>query len=229
MRYGKYSRAVPVKTVLRIGIPAAILLAVTLIIWGLDADIRLARLVYGENGPWPGIDRFPWDFLYRYAPYPAFIMAGISLVMLVGGFFVVSLKKFRIQSLFFILLLLLGPGLVVNTILKDNVGRARPRELVEFGGSHRFSQVWQPGDTGRNSSFPSGHAAVAFYLMAPWFILRGKKRIPAVSVLVSGLAFGSLVGATRILQGAHFLSDVVWAGGLVYITGEVVVLLLKIE
>ena len=215
------------KSALRIGVPVTVLLFLTFVIWGFDADIRLASLVYGDNGPWPGIDRFPWDFLYHYAPFPAFIMAGISIAVLGGGFFAAGMKKSRPQALFFVLLLALGPGLVVNVILKDNLGRARPREVVEFGGNYQFSQVWQRGDTGKNSSFPSGHASAAFYLMAPWFILRRKKRALAMTFLMLGLTYGSLVGAARILQGGHFLSDVLWAGGLVYITGEVLFLIMN--
>jgi len=33
-------------------------------------------------------------------------------------------------------------------------------------------------------------------------------------VLVGALAYGSLLGATRIIQGGHFLSDVLWSGSL---------------
>ena len=40
---------------------------------------------------------------------------------------------------------------------------------------------------------------------SPW--LRGL-------VLGGALAYGSLLGATRIIQGGHFLSDVLWSGSL---------------
>ena len=33
-------------------------------------------------------------------------------------------------------------------------------------------------------------------------------------VLGGALAYGSLLGATRIIQGGHFLSDVLWSGSL---------------
>lgn len=217
------------KSVMRIGVPLTVLLALTFVFWILDADLWLARLVYGGNGSWPGVDRFPWDLIYIYAPWPAFIIAGISLAVLTAGFFAVKVKKYRLQALFFILLIALGPGLIVNVILKDNFGRARPRELVEFGGKYSFTQVWQLGNTGKNSSFPSGHASIAFYLIAPWFLLRSKKRPLALTFLILGLSSGSIVGAARILQGAHFLSDVLWAGGIVYISGEVLFLVLKFE
>ena len=36
-----------------------------------------------------------------------------------------------------------------------------------------------------------------------------------------GLSFGVLVGFSRMLQGGHYLSDVLWAGGLVYLCGVI--------
>ncbi len=205
----------------RLGLPVVLLLLSTFLIWLTDADLRLARAVYGDAAGWPGIDRFPWDLIYAYAGAPAFLLAGVAGGIHLASLFVKRLAGQRRQALFFILMLALGPGLVVNVMLKDNQGRARPREVREFGGQYPFSQIWQRGDTGNNSSFPSGHASVAFYLTAPWFVLRRRKRVQATCWLAGGLGYGSLVGAARILQGGHFLSDVLWAGGLVYLSGEV--------
>jgi len=214
---------------LKIGVPVALLLLYTLAAWVFNADLRVARLVYVENEQWPGVGNFPWNFIYDYAAYPSLVLAGISLIVLVAGFYYRSLVKYRIQVLFLVLLLVLGPGLVVNVMLKDTHGRPRPREVIEFGGKHNFFQIWQAGDTGKNSSFPSGHAAAGFYLMAPWFLLRRRNPPVAIGCLLFGIGYGSLVGAARIMQGGHFLSDVVWAGGLVYLTGEILALLLKPE
>ena len=47
--------------------------------------------------------------------------------------------------------------------------------------------------------------AFAFLVPAPW---RGR-------AIALALAFGALVGWVRIIQGGHFLSDVVYAGLLV--------------
>jgi membrane-associated PAP2 superfamily phosphatase len=37
------------------------------------------------------------------------------------------------------------------------------------------------------------------------------------------------VGAARVLQGAHFVSDVVWSAGVVYITALVLSRLLRLD
>ena len=209
-------------------IATTIVIILTVCIVLFDADMRLARLIYAD-GNWQGIDAFPWQFIYNYAAIPGFIVAGCGLIVLLAGFMLKPLAAYRKQALFYILLLALGPGLVINVILKDNLGRARPREVIELGGKYEYTQIWQRGETGKNSSFPSGHASSAFYLIAPWFIYRNRKIIPASIALGGGLAYGSLVGFARMLQGGHFFSDVVWAGFLVYLCGEVLSRLLRID
>ncbi len=109
--------------------------------------------------------------------------------------------------------LLLGPGLLVNTVLKDHWGRARPHQILEFGGTLRFSPAILPADQcTANCSFPSGHAALAFWFLAlvplappPW----------RVRARAAGIALGCAIGAMRIVQGGHFLSDVIAAALLV--------------
>jgi membrane-associated PAP2 superfamily phosphatase len=56
-------------------------------------------------------------------------------------------------------------------------------------------------------------------LFAPYFFLRRRSVKWALFFLALGLFYGSFVGLARMIQGKHFLSDVVWAGGLVYLTG----------
>ena len=203
-----------------------ILIGLSLLILVCNADLGLTRLVVEAGNQWPGRMREPWQFLYHLAPVPGFVLAGVSLTVLAGGLFYRKWLRFQRPAVFILLLLALAPGLIVNVVLKDHLGRPRPRELVEFGGQHHFVQFWQPGVDAKNSSFPSGHAAIAFFSMAPWFVYRRRKPAWAKGFLVFGLGFGSLIGLTRILQGAHFISDVLWGGGIVYIVGEALAWLL---
>lgn len=196
------------------------IIVLSLLIFMTGADLHMARFVVDPNNQWPGLQHEPWIFIYTMAPVPGFLLAIGAILVLFIGFFYSCLKKYRRQALFIILLLALGPGLLINVVLKDHLGRPRPQELKEFGGTRNFVQFWQPGPMKKNSSFPCGHASIAFFLMAPWFIYRRRKHNLAVFFLWVGTLFGVLVGMTRIMQGGHFLSDVLWAGGLVYITGE---------
>lgn len=200
---------------------AGVLLFLTLCIYLFDADRGIAGIMYHADPNWPGTNRFLWKMLYTWAPLPGLCIAASALFMLLAGFLYSAWKKWRTSCLFLVLLLAMGPGLVVNVLLKDHLGRARPREIIEYGGTHHYTEIWEKGTTGANSSFPSGHASVAFYTMAPWFIFRDTRKRAAAAWLILGTGFGMTVGLARMLQGGHFLSDVLWAGGIVYLTGEV--------
>jgi membrane-associated PAP2 superfamily phosphatase len=136
-----------------------------------------------------------------------------------AGLFVKRCTVYRRIALFFLLSLAIGPGLITNTLLKDHWGRPRPLHIREFGGERAYRKIWVKTDFKNGRSFPSGHAAIGFFLMTPYFVLRKKKDRWATVFLVVGLSYGSLMGLGRMFQGAHFPSDIVWAGGIVYFTG----------
>lgn len=114
--------------------------------------------------------------------------------------------------LFLLLSLLLGPGILANIVIKDNsLGRARPVQVAEFGGNSQFSRAFEySGQCDHNCSFVSGHAAMGFYFTVLGWIGLGWRGFWL------GMAVGTLVGLGRIVQGGHFLSDVVFAFWLVY-------------
>ena len=47
--------------------------------------------------------------------------------------------------------------------------------------------------------------------------------------LVLGLLGGGVLGLARIAQGQHFLSDVIWSGGMVYLTGVILSYLFRLS
>jgi lipid A 4'-phosphatase len=117
----------------------------------------------------------------------------------------------RNALIFLVAALAIGPGILVNTGLKDHWGRARPYQVEEFGGTRQFTPAPMIAEQcTRNCSFVSGHAAVGFCLVAFAFLLpAGRRRDIAIA---AALAFGALIGLGRIVAGHHFLSDVVDAG-----------------
>ncbi len=127
-------------------------------------------------------------------------------------------KKEFIQKrvlIYLLLALLLGPGLLVNVVLKNHWGRARPSQITYFGGTKEFTPAFVVSNQcRRNCSFTSGHAAAAFYFLALAPLFRGKKRRIA---FIAALLWGSIVGFVRIIQGGHFLSDVVCSAVFVYL------------
>jgi lipid A 4'-phosphatase len=109
----------------------------------------------------------------------------------------------------------IGPGLIVNTMLKDHWGRARPYQIEEFGGTQHFTAAPLPADQcTRNCSFVSGHAALAFSLVSFAFLLPAGW--PQRIAIAAALGFGAVIGLGRIAAGRHFLSDVVDAGLIVF-------------
>lgn len=116
------------------------------------------------------------------------------------------------KALFVLLSFLVGP-LVTVQFLKNTIGRARPREIVEFGGTADFTPVWQYAAACRHScSFPSGEAAVAAATLSLIVFAPLQWRSVATVVAVPILFF---VSFNRVIFGAHFLSDVIVAWGLV--------------
>ena len=114
--------------------------------------------------------------------------------------------------LFLTLSLFFGPGLLVNIILKDNsIGRARPSQITEFGGSSDFTRAFEySGACDSNCSFVSGHASMGFFFIGLGWLMQSKRWF------YIGLAIGVVVALTRIVQGGHFLSDTVFALWAVY-------------
>lgn len=116
---------------------------------------------------------------------------------------------------FLIATLALGPGLLTNVILKDHWGRPRPIDVRQFGGDYRFTSWWDPrGDCPNNCSFIAGEPSGAFWTLAP-AALAGPELLPLA--YAAALAFGAGVGVLRIAAGAHFFSDVVFAGVFMYL------------
>ena len=119
---------------------------------------------------------------------------------------------------FSITLILVAPIGIVNLILKEYWGRARPSDVTEFGGTLAFTPPWEiAGQCQSNCSFVSGEVAAAATLA----ILIGLFTWQAVPrwgrpLLVAGLVAIALATALlRVSVGRHFLSDVLWSNIIV--------------
>lgn len=123
--------------------------------------------------------------------------------------------RLRRPALYLLWVMLLGPGLLVNGVFKDHWGRARPSQVQEFGGAKQFTRAAIPADQcEKNCSFVSGHASVGFYFLALAFLLPRRRTL----WLTLGTSLGLGIGLVRIVQGGHFLSDVLFSGIVVYLT-----------
>ncbi len=121
--------------------------------------------------------------------------------------------SFRVWA-FISLLYLLGPGLVVNGILKAHWGRARPANVSEFGGDRTFTRVLELSDQcERNCSFVSGEgsSAAAFFISLLVLSAYIPGRRARYIVLSCGFVFALLAATLRVIKGRHFVSDTLFA------------------
>jgi membrane-associated PAP2 superfamily phosphatase len=216
-------------TTLDWAIPVVVLVGLSVPFWTGDLDVSVARRYHEPGAGWPRGGDSPWDFLYHYGVIPAWVVSVSALVVFLASFRRTRLRVHRRAAAFLVLVMVVGPGLVVNNLYKENWGRPRPRDLVVFGGERDYVAPLVKSPREHGNSFVSGHAATGFYLLTPYFLLRRRARARALAVLAVGLAYGSLMGLARMIQGAHFLSDVLWALGFVYLTALAFFYLLRLD
>ncbi|HVJ77268.1 MAG TPA: phosphatase PAP2 family protein [Hyphomicrobium sp.] len=117
--------------------------------------------------------------------------------------------------LFLAICLSVGPG-IVGAGLQDHWGRARPNDVVEFGGAKTFSSPIRPSDQCKTRcSFVSGDASSIFIIFFAAALMFGTW---ARTLIALGLSLGGAAGFVGMAQGAAFLSDVVFAGVLMALT-----------
>lgn len=189
-----------------------------------DADLAVSRLFFREGEgfiyAWNPVVRA----VYVTVPYVSrLVLASLVLLALWHG----CVRRGWLRSrwspdmralVFAALLLVLGPGLLVHAVMKDNFGRPRPVHVVEFGGNEPYIPPLHRGP-GDGQSFVSGHAATGFFFAPLALMLRRKPwRIAGYG---TGIAIGMGVGAVRIIQGGHFLSDILFAGAVVLLLGHI--------
>lgn len=203
---------------LLIGFALAALLFILFPQW----DLAFSGLFYDPQSGFFLSDNPLVQFSYRANRYIAITGA----LWLLAGLTTTTIKKNRLFGLdkkayaYLLVVALLGPGLVVNTVFKNQWGRARPDHVQQFGGSDHFTPALVMSDQcERNCSFVSGHASVFFYFVALGLLYRGRRRW---LIMTGAVTLGALTGLGRIVQGGHFLSDVVFSFLFVALTAVVV-------
>jgi lipid A 4'-phosphatase len=180
-----------------------------------DLDLRVARYFHGFTD---GSNNFSWRI------YPPLMLArdvGLWIPTLLVAAALVALgwklilprRRLLVSGraiLFLVATMALGPGLLVNVVLKDHWGRSRPIDVKQLGGPETFVPWWSTrGDCPNNCSFVSGDVSGAFWTIAPAVLAPPPVRAAAVG---AALALGTAMAAMRVMAGGHFVSDVIFAG-----------------
>src|SRR5436189_292843 len=200
----------------RTGFVIALAVAATLgLVFGLrpDLDLKLAALFFDpeRGGFWRAYD--PVYLRARDVAVWLVTLVAAPAVVALAAKFVWPRRPLIIPGRAIVLMLVtlaLAPGVVANLVLKEHWGRPRPIDVAEFGGDEHFRPWWDPrGDCPKNCSFIAGEPSGAFWTMAPAALVPPQWRAGAYA---AALVFGSAVGLLRMAAGAHFFSDVVFAG-----------------
>lgn len=163
-------------------------------------------------------------FMDRYK-IPFGILFGLGV-----GFFVLYLGRFiaipeNLKKTFVILsiagIIIMFAQLSVVEIVKAFWGRVRFRDLLKAGSFEAFTQWYIPNGINGNKSFPSGHtggASMSYLIMMFPFINREKWLKRSWLCFLVPFVFTSTVAFTRLVVGAHYLSDVTMGGTIGFIT-----------
>ncbi len=170
----------------------------------LIAVLHLADrpLVVGGEGLPPEARAF-FRWMTRWGESDWILIPSLCGVLLGWLVSLVSRERLRLwarQLLVVSGFIFLGVGLpsLVATLLKRLIGRARP---VEWSAEAPLSFTPLNWDAYTYQSFPSGHATTAFSLALTIAFLWPKALWPM-------LAFAVIVAASRIVVGAHYLTDI---------------------
>jgi len=168
-------------------------------------DIYVSSLFY-RNGFWlhdvPVLKALRMALIYGMYAFAVFVLA----VFLVRLFHRQPLRAWG----FSVAVILVAPLGLVNGLFKTYWGRARPSEIMFFGGEKTFTPAWVYSDQcDFNCSFTSGEgAAIATTALLIAFLAWRKLHKNGRRWLGAGLsALVVLTAGLRVAVGQHFLSD----------------------
>ena len=196
-------------------------------------DLFIASLTYNQNLdsvtsglPYGFSSNSFYDSIYLYGVIPSQVICAIAVICLLLSCYKDNLKPWRPIAWALSLNLILGSGLITHTLLKELWGRPRPRQVIEFGGPQQFRPFYSPKFEKApepSRSFPSGHSTTGFYFFCFYFIgKRYRKNWLAYAGVSVGLILGGLLSWARIVQGGHFISDVLIACLIMWLTAAFV-------
>lgn len=194
---------------------AVILVLVSVLFLAVPSlDLWFTRQFYDAEIGFPAT-RIPASIWLRWlAGFTVWAICAAMAVSLIAKL-VLPLRPSLIPARSILLLsltLIIGPGLIVNGILKSLWGRPRPFNVIEFGGDNPFVAAWHLSDyCASNCSFVSGEAASAIWLVALALVVPQRWR---ARIAVGAIILATVFSLNRIAFGGHFLSDVLVAWAL---------------
>ncbi len=177
---------------------------------GPTIDLYISGLFYHGESQFSLQSHYLLSFLFREILIPLILIYLLFLPILSKYINIGKIyfnHKFSISQILLIWTSqILSTVIAVNLLLKNLWGRARPGDVLEFGGNGVFTPWYKISDyCDTNCSFVSGDASVGFSIIMLYFITRN------IFYFYCSLVFGFMLGSIRIIAGAHFISDVLFA------------------
>jgi membrane-associated phospholipid phosphatase len=131
----------------------------------------------------------------RVGDWPAHVAVGI-----IGMAIAFLARRKDWVRIFLAMLIACALAGIAARVIKVATGRARPHVQTE--------RIWTgPTFRAKYNAFPSGHTASSTAFFAALFLARRK-------IGVAFLPIPAIIAAARVLAGAHYLSDIVFAAAL---------------
>jgi membrane-associated PAP2 superfamily phosphatase len=186
-------------------------------------DLDLADHYYDGflDQPWPEGSRGWAEASDKWGRLPAVLLFVGAAVVWVGSLRRAAWRARRREAGALLLIIALGPGAAVHG-LKAGWGRSRPRDVFHWKRPEPYRDWWEPAGQGGGVSFPSGHAAAGACLVAASLIALRRRPVRCVLVSLAATAVAGVVSWARVVDGAHFLSDVLWSWLIVFLVAGLV-------
>ncbi len=180
-------------------------------------DHSITSLFYSPHaGTFPLREsKFVDVFLYRGMKL---FMGGVFVAYLAWGLWALKTKRqgFTARHLW---VAVAGTGIIIGLVnlIKSLTGVECPWSTQPFGGQADARSLVEAftgllsGNAGHGRCFPAGHATGGLFLFAWAVALRDSAPLAAKFTAGLGLILGLFMGLTRVTQGAHFLSHVLWS------------------
>ena len=181
-----------------------------------NLDITVSGLFFGQNGNFIATEQDWFIYFVRKMIMPLLVLLIfiIPLASIVKQYFYKE-KILNIPTrdwMYVFTCLILGTGVVVNSIFKNLWGRARPNDTIQFNGDEPFTIPWLNVDyCDTNCSFVSGDVSF-FTLSLAVLIIFNKQSWNTYAYIGIGL-----ISLLRIMEGDHFFSDTIMSFIITYV------------
>ena len=179
-------------------------------------DITVSGLFFGQDGKFIATesDWFIYFIRKMLLPLMALLVFYVPIAAVIKQiYFKEKILNIPVREWVYLFSwLIVGTGVVVNSIFKNLWGRARPNDTIQFGGQDPFTIPWLNVDyCNTNCSFVSGD--VSFFKLSLALLIIFNKTSWNTFAYTAIL----LISLLRIMEGDHFLSDTVMSFIITYV------------